>query len=68
MEEYYAYLRQPLQRTPERINTPAINLDIPQLTFGQLKQKYSQFWETENTYFKGGETQAIATLDSFGRI
>ncbi len=65
MEEYYAYLRQPLQSAPERINTPAIKLDIPQLTFSELKQKYSQFWEAENTYFKGGETQAIDTLNSF---
>ncbi len=65
MEEYYAYLRQPLQPTPERINTPQLQLDIPQLTFTELKQKYSQFWETEDIYFKGGETQAIATLNSF---
>ena len=63
--EYYTYLRQPLHPTPESINTPQLQLDIPQLTFSQLKQKYSQFWETENTYFSGGETQAIATLDSF---
>lgn len=65
MEEYYTYLRRPLHPTPERINTPALELDIPQLTFNQLKQKYSQFWETESTYFKGGETQALATLNSF---
>ncbi len=65
MEKYYSYLRQPLHPIPERINTPQIQLDIPQLTFSQLKQKYSQFWETENTYFNGGEIQAIATLDSF---
>ncbi|KJH69632.1 FAD-binding domain-containing protein [Aliterella atlantica] len=65
IEQYYNYVRQPLHPTPERINTPALKLDIPQLTFSQLKQKYSQFWGTENTYFKGGETQAIGTLDSF---
>jgi len=65
MEEYYSYLRQPLHPTPERINTPQLNLDIPQLTFAQLKQKYNQFWETDNTYFKGGETQASVTLESF---
>lgn len=29
-----------------------------------MKQKYSQ-WELKNTYFKGGETQALATLNSF---
>ncbi len=65
MDEYYTYLRQPLHPTPEHINTPQIQLDIPQLTFSQLKQKYSQFWEIEDTYFSGGETQAIVTLDSF---
>ena len=65
MDEYYAYLRQPLHPTPESINTPQLKLNIPQLTFSDLKQKYSQFWETGNTYFSGGETQAIATLDSF---
>ncbi len=65
MEEYYNYLRQPLHSTPEHINTPELNLNIPQLTFAQLKQKYSQFWDIENTYFSGGETQAIATLNSF---
>ncbi len=65
MNQYYTYLRQPLHPTPEQINTPGLKLDIPQLTFSQLKQKYSQFWETDNTYFSGGETQANATLDSF---
>ncbi len=65
MEEYYTYLRQTLHPTPERINTPALELDLLQLTFSQLKQKYSQFWETENTYFSGGESQAIAILESF---
>ncbi len=65
MDEYYTYLRQPLHSTPEHINTPELNLNIPQLTFAQLKQKYKQFWETENTYFIGGETQASATLNSF---
>jgi deoxyribodipyrimidine photo-lyase len=63
--EYYTYLRQPLHPTLESINTPKLQLDIPQLTFSQLKQKYSQFWEIEDTYFSGGETQAITTLNSF---
>ena len=65
IEQYYTYLQQTLHLTPNRINTPKLNLDIPQLTFSQLKQKYSQFWQTENTYFTGGETQATATLKSF---
>lgn len=43
MEQYYTYLRQPLHSTPEHINMPVLKLDLPQLTFAQLKQKYSQF-------------------------
>lgn len=65
MEEYYTYLQQPLHSAPERILAPQLNLDIPQLTFNQLKEKYSQFWETDKIYFSGGETQANATLESF---
>lgn len=65
MEEYYTYLQQPLHPTPEQILAPALQIDLPQLTFSDLKQKYSQFWEIGNTYFKDGETQAIATLNSF---
>ena len=65
MDEYYTYLRQPRHPTPEHINTPQLRIDIPQLTFSDLKQKYSQFWEIDNAYFSGGEAQAIATLDSF---
>jgi deoxyribodipyrimidine photo-lyase len=64
-DEYYTYLRQPLHLAPECINTPQLDLDLPQLTFSQLKQKYSQFWDSENTYFSGGETQASTTLKSF---
>ncbi len=64
-DEYYTYLRQPLHLIPDRINTSELELDLPQLTFAQLKQKYSQFWASDNNYFQGGETQATATLDSF---
>lgn len=81
INQYYAYLRQPLHPVPERINTPQLQLDIPQLTFDRLRQ-YNQCWEaesfrelstasqnlfkrTENTYFSGGETRANATLNSF---
>lgn len=64
-DEYYTYLQQPLHLVPDRINTPKLELDLPQLTFAQLKQKYSQFWGTDNNYFIGGESQAKATLNSF---
>lgn len=64
-DEYYTYLRQPLHSVPDRINTPELELDLSQLTFAQLKQKYSQFWGADNSYFIGGETQAKVTLNSF---
>ncbi len=63
--EFYTYLRQPLHPAPERIHTPGLEIDLPQLTFTDLKQKYSQFWGSDNDYFIGGETQATTTLDSF---
>lgn len=64
-DEYYTYLRRSLHSAPERFNTPQLELDLPQLSFTQLQQKYYQFWEADSKYFSGGETQAIATLDSF---
>jgi len=63
--EYYTYQRQPLHPTPERIPLPSVSLNLPQLTLEELKQKYRTFWQVEQVYFSGGETQAIATLDSF---
>lgn len=63
--EYYTYLRQTSYLTPTQINTPQLSFNLPQLTFSELKQKYSVFYETGRVYFKGGETQAQATLDSF---
>lgn len=65
IEEYYAYLNQPLHPSPFRINTPRLSLNLPQLTFDELKQKYRRFWESDRIYFSGGETNAIATLGSF---
>ncbi len=64
-DEYYTYQRQPLHPTPTKINTPQLALNLPQLTIAQLKQKYSQFYSVDNNYFTGGETAAIATLESF---
>ena len=65
VEEYYTYVRQFPNPTPTHINTPQLSLNLPQLTFSELKQKYSTFIETGRVYFKGGETQAQATLNSF---
>jgi deoxyribodipyrimidine photo-lyase len=64
-EEYYTYQRQPLHQAPTQINTPQLSLNLPQLTFEELKQKYSQFWTADSGYFNGAESSAIATLDSF---
>ncbi|MHC5748306.1 MAG: FAD-binding domain-containing protein [Nostoc sp.] len=63
--EYYTYQRQSQYKTPATINTPQITLNLPQLTFEELKQKYHRFWAVEKVYFPGGETQAQAKLESF---
>lgn len=64
-DEYYTYIRQAPQPTPTQINTPQLSLNLPQLSIAELKQKYHAFYEMERVYFKGGETQAISTLNSF---
>ena len=63
--EYYTYQRQSVYPTPTNINTPSLSLNVPQITFDELKQKYRAFFQTEQVYFLGGETQAQATLNSF---
>ncbi|QIR41750.1 deoxyribodipyrimidine photo-lyase (plasmid) [Tolypothrix sp. PCC 7910] len=63
--EYYTYQRQSIYQTPTNINTPSLSLNVPQITFDELKQKYHAFLQTEQVYFIGGETQAQATLNSF---
>ncbi|MEH2405319.1 FAD-binding domain-containing protein [Nostoc sp.] len=63
--EYYTYQRQPQYPTPQTINTPQVTLNLPQLTFEELKQKYHSFWAVDQVYFPGGETQAKSKLDSF---
>ncbi|MEH2390930.1 MAG: FAD-binding domain-containing protein [Nostoc sp.] len=63
--EYYTYQRQSIYQTPTSINTPSLSLNVPQITFDELKQKYRAFLQTEQVYLIGGETQAQATLNSF---
>ncbi|MCC5668197.1 deoxyribodipyrimidine photo-lyase [Nostoc sp. CHAB 5784] len=63
--EYYTYQRQSQYKTPATINTPQITLNLPQLTFEELKHKYHSFSTEEKIYFSGGETEAQAKLDSF---
>ncbi|MEH2217399.1 MAG: FAD-binding domain-containing protein [Nostoc sp.] len=62
--EYYTYQRQSIYQTPTNINTPSLSLNVPQITFSELKHKYRAFLQTQ-VYFLGGETQAQATLNSF---
>lgn len=64
-DEYYTYQRQPQHQPPLAINTPNRSIDLPQLTFEELKHKYREFWDVEKVYFTGGETNARDTLDSF---
>jgi deoxyribodipyrimidine photo-lyase len=64
-QEYYTYQRQPQYQPPYKVNSPALETDILQLTFAELTHKYSQFWDVEQVYFPGGETNARDTLDSF---
>ncbi|NJK99748.1 MAG: deoxyribodipyrimidine photo-lyase [Spirulinaceae cyanobacterium SM2_1_0] len=63
--DYYDYQHQPCHPAPERINTPALDLNLPQLTLAELYQQYSRFFNNSETLFCGGEPEAIATLDSF---
>jgi deoxyribodipyrimidine photo-lyase len=64
-KSYYAYQYQPQSQPPRQLDLPMIAIDLPQLTFPELQQKYSQFWDVEKVYFPGGETEANTTLDSF---
>ncbi|MEH1795444.1 FAD-binding domain-containing protein [Nostoc sp.] len=63
--EYYTYQRQSVSPTPTNVNTPSLFLNVPQITFSELKHKYRAFLQTEQVYFIGGETQAQARLNSF---
>jgi len=63
--EYYTYQRQAQYQTPPSLNTPELSINLPQLTFSELKEKYREFWDVEEVYFPGGETNAQSTLNSF---
>ncbi len=52
--EYYTYQRQSQYKTPATINTAQITLNLPRLTFEELKQKYHRFWAVGKVYFSGG--------------
>ena len=63
--EYHNYNKRSLHPTPKYINTPQLNLDIPQLTFTELWQKYCPNRDTLSNKFAGGEDAAHKTLNSF---
>ena len=66
-KDYHEFHQQPLHPTPEQINTPDLDFDLPQLTFVELRQKYRHFLTTGkgNYRFTGGEDKARNTLNSF---
>ena len=63
--DYHEYQQQSLHPTPQFINTPQLNLDLPQLTIAQLRQKYRRFLEAESYRYLGGEDNAKGALNSF---
>ncbi|MBD2325421.1 FAD-binding domain-containing protein [Alkalinema sp. FACHB-956] len=63
--EYYTYQRATPYPAPKNINTPSLEIPLPQLSFRQLKYKYREFWQRKKVYFRGGETEAKTTLRSF---
>ena len=63
--DYHEYQKRPLHPTPRFINTPQLNLNLPQLTVAELKQKYRHFLEAESYRYMGGEDNAKGTLNSF---
>lgn len=64
-QEYHNYQQQLPYKVPEQIRTPEINIDLPQLTIAQLKQKYRRFLEAESYRYLGGEDNAKGALKSF---
>ena len=64
-QEYHNYQSQQIHPTPKQINTPQLNLNLPQLTIAQLKQKYRRFIEAETYRYLGGEDNARGALNSF---
>ncbi|MEB3282140.1 MAG: deoxyribodipyrimidine photo-lyase, partial [Lyngbya sp.] len=64
MNEYYADLRQPQHPKPTKLKTPEIPLNLTQLTFDELQQKYN-FNSQNSALFTGGEVEAQKTLNSW---
>ena len=64
-QEYHDYQQRSLHQTSSYINTPQLNLDLIQLTFTELWQKYCPNRDTLSNKFIGGENAANQTLNSF---
>ena len=64
--DYHGYQQQTLYPMPERVNTQKkLKLDIPQLTFKALWEKYCPERKSLSNKFPGGENKAMAALDRF---
>ncbi|MEN9214341.1 MAG: FAD-binding domain-containing protein [Gloeomargarita sp. DG02_3_bins_56] len=64
LQDYYHYQNQPLHPTPERLHTPHLMLNTPQISLKDAIRKYGTNC-SKNAWFSGGESQAQATLHSF---
>ncbi|MEN9258206.1 MAG: FAD-binding domain-containing protein [Gloeomargarita sp. SRBZ-1_bins_9] len=64
LEKYYAYQNQPLYPTPERLTTPPLTLTTPQIPLADIAKTFNLPC-APNPWFKGGASQAQATLQSF---
>ena len=63
--DYHNHQKRSPYPTPQQIDTPDIELNLPQLTIAELKQKYRSFLEGVSYRYLGGETFAQKTLESF---
>lgn len=63
--DYHYYQKLAIHPAPTEINTPELNLNFPQLTIAELKQKYSHFLSAQSYLYQGGEDNAAGTLKSF---
>ncbi|MEM8832327.1 MAG: FAD-binding domain-containing protein [Cyanobacteria bacterium P01_G01_bin.19] len=64
-QDYHCYQKQAAYPTPQQINTPQLNFDLPRLEIAELKEKYRQFLNAESYIFMGGEDNAQNTLKTF---
>lgn len=67
--EYYKYQKTSLHPTPLKINTLNLDQITPRfpnlLDFGDLKQKYNQYFQDKSQLFKGGFEAGNKVLESF---